>query len=67
MYGSDPRRGGGGPPGGTELFGVGLQIFCEPLLQNFMIVEILSANLVDWHNTVPPSGFLVLLLAGLDR
>jgi hypothetical protein len=49
------------------LFGVGLQIFCEPLLQNFMIVEILSANLVDWHNTVPPSGFLVLLLAGLDR
>ena len=51
MYGSDPRRGGGG---GSEFLGWDRHKFSGPLLQNFKYISgILSFELrrspVDWH------------------
>jgi len=44
MYGSDPRRGGGGPPGGVRFFSGVLQKFTGPLLGNFNISSEYSAQ-----------------------
>ena len=44
MYGSDPRRGGGGPPGGVRFFSGVLQKFTGPLLGKFIYIGILSSR-----------------------